>query len=113
MKRIKLVSSNQLNSFFKIARGLPNHFSSSDPRTVELAKFLCELITETMKLYEKRIGNVPDHVVRPSDNLCREVLGSFHKCKVTSRFWFTGVSDSGGAVESSKMKHDEEDKSGS
>jgi hypothetical protein len=78
-------------SKFQIARGLPNHFSSTNPRTVELAKFLCELITETMKVAEKRIENVPEHLKCPDDELCREILGSFHLCKTTSKFWFAEV----------------------
>ena len=77
----------------QIARGLPNHFSSTDPRTVELAKFLCEFLTETIKLYEKRTDNVPEHLQRPDHELCQEVLGSFHLCSTTNQFWLARVTE--------------------
>jgi hypothetical protein len=65
---------------------LPNHFSSTDPRTVILAKYLCELVTEAIKVYEGRSDRLPAEVASPSDELCRKVLGSIHVCKNSGHF---------------------------
>lgn len=75
----------------QIVRGMPNHFSSTDPRTVILAKYICEFITETFKLSEGQIQQVPDEVKRPCEDLPREILAGFHLCKTTSQFWYAQV----------------------
>ena len=41
-----------------VAQGLPNHFSSTDHRSIQLAKFFCEILTESLKLYEKYIPSL-------------------------------------------------------
>ena len=56
-----------------------------------LAKFVCELITETLKLYEDRSQVVPDSIQHPTEELCQEVLGAFHSCQKAEHFWYAKV----------------------
>ena len=48
-------------------------------------------ITETLKVYEGRSEEVPESIQRPSDELCQEILGSFHDCENSSQFWYSKV----------------------
>lgn len=64
-----------------------------------------------MKFYDKQIEKVSEQVQRPSEPLCREVLGSFHVCKSTSHFWFADICKTTGGDEPVKIKP-EEDKTG-
>lgn len=61
MKVVELVSTHRIckcKCFYiylkvfpiQIAKGLPNHLSSTDPRSVFLAKFICDFLTQTMKV---------------------------------------------------------------
>jgi len=76
---------------------------------VILAKFICELITETLKLYEDRIQVVPDPIQHPTEELCQEVLGAFHSCKMSEHFWHAKVWQSNVAVSSPITSKSNED----
>lgn len=73
----------------QMVRGLPNHFNSTDPRTVQLAKFFCEIVTETLKLYEERISDISDELKCPEMELSRDLLTSCHTCDQSKHFWAT------------------------
>ena len=76
-----------------IAKGLPNHLNSTDFRTISLAKFLCDMITESLKFYAGREkGDRLNEEFLNSyldDSLCCDVLGSYQKdcCEAASKFW--------------------------
>ncbi len=72
-----------------LARGLPNHFSSSDGRTVELAKTIGEILTETFKRIsgEENVSDVPDGLLRPQNELCQQLLDLVHSGKASEDFW--------------------------
>ena len=72
----------------RLSAGLPNHFNSTDPRTVILAKFFFQLLTETMKRYENPEEEISDEVSNPRDEICRLVLGTFHICDKSEHFWY-------------------------
>ncbi len=71
-----------------VAQGLPNHFSSSDHRSIQLAKFFCELLTESLKLYEKRIDVIPHTLCNPAEDINHQLLTQgVHKCDNSETFW--------------------------
>ena len=70
-----------------LMQGLPNHFNSSDGRTINLAKFFSQLITDTINFYEKNTA-LPSETQYPDDALCQEVLSCFIECKETKHFWY-------------------------
>ena len=71
-----------------LVKGLPNHFNSADGRTVEMAKYLSEVLTETLKWYGNEAHQLPEHISRPPDEFCAELVrGSIHSCDRTQDFW--------------------------
>ena len=70
-----------------VAQGLPNHFSSTDHRSIQLAKFFCEILTESLKLYEKRSEEIPKTLCQPEDEINQQLLKSVPKCKKSEHFW--------------------------
>ena len=77
----------------QLAKGLPNHLNSTDYRTISLAKMMCELVTESLKVHT---GNGTDEkldrkfIQSLSENeICQDVLMGYHKdcCKEASSFW--------------------------
>ena len=71
-----------------ITQGLPHHFSSTDHRSIQLAKFFCEVITETLKIYEKRSdGQMAASLADPQDEVCQQLLQCIPKHDFTSNFW--------------------------
>ena len=83
-----LSGKGQLSLAERLSAGLPNHFNSTDPRTVILAKFFFQLLTETIKYYEKPEEEVCDELKEPEDEVCRLVLDSFHVCEKSEHFWY-------------------------
>ena len=79
--------SGRLGLAERLSAGLPNHFNSTDPRTVILAKFFFQLLTETMKHYENPGEEICDELAHPEDEMCRLVLDSFHLCDKSEHFW--------------------------
>jgi hypothetical protein len=73
---------------------------------VTLAKFLCGLLLETIKVYDQRSEAVPEEIRRPPEELCQEVLGSFHECKASTQFWYSDIwkSRPNGADESAEFE---------
>ena len=71
--------------------GLPNHFSSTDPRSIQLAKYFCEVVTEFLRFYEGRAedGAVPANVLDPVDPICKDMLAkTYHGgCDESKHFW--------------------------
>ena len=70
-----------------VAQGLPNHFSSTDHRSIQLAKFFCEIITESLKLYEKRSEGIPKTLCQPEEDINQQLLKCVHTCKRSQHFW--------------------------
>lgn len=70
-----------------VAQGLPNHFSSSDHRSIQLAKYFCEILTESLKLYEKRSESIPTTLSGPEEFINQQLLQSCHKCPTAMHFW--------------------------
>jgi len=70
-----------------VAQGLPNHFSSTDHRSIQLAKFFCEILTESLKLYEKRNEEIPQTLRQPEDEINQQLLKSVPNCKKSKHFW--------------------------
>jgi len=74
----------------QIARGLPNHFNSTDYRTVKLARMICELMNETFIFHEKNPEkeakfDASDFI---NDRFCMELLSQFSLCcSLTEKFW--------------------------
>ena len=83
-----ILVQNQMKIIEKLVSGLPNHFNSSDGRTVILAKYFSELITETLNHYGKKDHPIPDQIASPDDPLCRELLHCFHRCETSTGFWY-------------------------
>ncbi len=76
----------------RLVKGTPNHFNSSDPRTVVLAQFLCRLVTDSLSHFDNPEENkIDDEVQTPNDELCRDVLDSFHLCGNSKHFWHRPV----------------------
>ena len=48
-------------------------------------------ITETIKIYEGRSEKVPESIQNPEEELCLEIIGSFHLCKNSRHFWFAEI----------------------
>ena len=92
-----------------ITQGLPHHFSSTDHRSIQLAKFFCEVITETLKIYEKRSGQMAASLAHPQDEVCQQLLQSIPKDKFTSNFWrnFPDIHEPKG-VETHKVETEKE-----
>ena len=84
----------------QMAEGLPNHFNSTDYRTVNLAKMMCDLLTETLKTYEpEKSDSKPEFSAKTylNDGFCLQLLQEFDLCcERTKGFWlkdeFTSVS---------------------
>ena len=70
-----------------VGQGLPNHFSSTDPRSIQLAKFFCEVITESLKCHEKRSEGIPQAIYQPDHEINQDLLRCLHNCKISSVFW--------------------------
>ncbi len=70
-----------------LAGGLPNHFNSSDGRTVELAKYLSEIVMETLRHYKEDDHPLPENLLRPEASICQELLSCLHDCERTKSFW--------------------------
>lgn len=83
-----LSGKGQLALAERLSAGLPNHFNSTDPRTVVLAKFFFQLLTETIKYYENPEEEVCEELNHPEDEMCRLVLDSFHLCDKSEHFWY-------------------------
>ncbi len=74
-----VVRDNEMRLVEMLAKGLPNHFDSSDGRTVVLAKLFSELVTGTLR----RMTNpkeTSDSVVMPEEEICHELLLCIHEC---------------------------------
>jgi len=67
-----------------VMRGLPNHFDTADGRTVELAHYLSQIVTETLK--DKEDGPAVE-LAAPKQELCRELLDSLRECEAAKDFW--------------------------
>ena len=81
-------SLNGQDSIIKfVAQGLPNHFSSTDHRSIQLAKFFCEILTESLKLYEKRTPEIPKALKQPDEEINTQLLRSMHACERADNFW--------------------------
>ena len=81
---------NQTKISLQLAKGLPNHFNSVDFRTVGLAKFLCEILTESLQRYSKTSNEKSDFNLNEyvSDDLPCGVLRTFVSCcSITDKFW--------------------------
>lgn len=76
----------QDNIISLITQGLPNHFSSTDPRSITLAKFFCELLTESLKVYEKRSEEIPTSLIWPQEEINQQLLQSVHNCPAAQHF---------------------------
>ena len=83
-----LSGKGQLPLAERLSVGLPNHFNSTDPRTVVLAKFFFQLLTETIRHFENPKEKVSDELSFPQDEICRLVLDSFHSCDKSEHFWY-------------------------
>jgi hypothetical protein len=83
-----LAGKAQMGVVERLVKGLPNHFNSTDPRTVNLAKFFSQLITDTMKHYQDKEEQIDEEVKNPEEELCRQVLDAFHLCGKTDHFWY-------------------------
>ena len=70
-----------------MTQGLPNHFSSTDHCSIQLAKVFCEILTESLKLYEKRSEEIPKTLCQPEDEINQQLLKCVHKCKTSKHFW--------------------------
>ena len=75
------------HKFGHTIQGLPNHFSSSDHRSIQLAKFFCEIITESLKLYEKRSECIPNSLCQPIEEINQQLLNCLHNCRKSQHFW--------------------------
>ena len=83
----------------QLGKGLPNHFNSTDYRTVKLAQMICDLLTETLKHLEAKLKGAPVEEKDPDkptfkvssyldDGLCYEVIRQYCKCcEKAKSFW--------------------------
>ena len=83
----ELTLQNQDKCIRLITQGLPHHFSSTDHRSIQLAKYFCEVITETLKINEKRSDQMPVSIANPQEELCQQLLQSIPKHEYTCNFW--------------------------
>ena len=83
----KMAQSMQDDIIRFVAQGLPNHFSSTDHRSIQLAKFFCETLTESLKLYEKRSEGIPKTLCQPEEEINQQLLKCVHTCKRSQHFW--------------------------
>ena len=83
----KSVTKNQDMLIRLVGQGLPNHFASTDPRSIHLAKFFCEIITESLKLYENKSDEIPKAIRQPDDQINQDLLQCLHKCDKCLVFW--------------------------
>ncbi len=81
------VTTNESKIIESLVKGLPNHFNSSDGRTVELAKYLSEIITESLKVFANGSHKPPEDLRRPPSQLCSELLQCIHECDRSKEFW--------------------------
>ncbi|CAB4055873.1 unnamed protein product [Lepeophtheirus salmonis] len=77
-----------------LAEGLPHHFSSSDGRTLKLAKFLSDFMIFTLKqcgvVGERNDTEGEGLPINPVDDLSRELLCSYQNCcSLSKNFWYS------------------------
>ena len=90
----KVVLDHQDQLIKWITKGLPNHFTSTDHRSIQLAKYFCEIVTETLKAYDKKEASgleesgLPMTLVRPEEEVNRKMVQSVHhQCRNALAFW--------------------------
>ena len=52
-----------------------------------MAKFFCEILTESLKFYEKKTEEIPGALKTPQEDINIELLKCLHKCEKSSNFW--------------------------
>jgi len=93
------VVKNKMSIVEQLGKGLPNHFNSTDYRTVKLAQMICDLLTETLKHLEAKLKGAPVDEKDPDrpmfkvasyldDGLCYEVIRQYcNCCERAKSFW--------------------------
>ena len=78
----------------QLGKGLPNHFNSTDYRTVKLAKMICDILTESLKhvgggsaAAAKERVDVMSYT--SDDSLCNDVISQYCPdcCQRSQEFW--------------------------
>ena len=54
---------------------------------LQLAKFFCEILTESLKVYEGRSEEIPQSIRRPDEQINQDLLCCVHKCDKAMVFW--------------------------
>jgi len=87
----KVVLDHQDQLIKWITKGLPNHFTSTDHRSIQLAKYFCEIVTETLKAYDKKESSssvLPMTLVKPEEEVNRQMLQRVRcQCHNALAFW--------------------------
>ena len=55
--------------------------------SLQLAKFFCEILTESLKVYERRSEEIPQSIRRPEEPINQDLLFCVHKCDKSMVFW--------------------------
>ena len=98
------VVKNKMSIVEQLGKGLPNHFNSTDYRTVKLAQMICDLLTETLKHLEAKLKGAPVDEKDPDrpmfkvasyldDGLCYEVIRQYCNCCERAKSFWMGKKD--------------------
>ena len=108
----KVVLDHQDQLIKWITKGLPNHFTSTDHRSIQLAKYFCEIVTETLKAYDKKESSsvLPMTLVKPEEEVNSQMLQRVRcQCHNALAFWsMFGKEEETDVVTKVKVKEDKD-----
>ena len=106
----KVVLTSQMRLVELLVRGLPNHYNSTDPRTVTLAKFFSQILTESIKKFADPNHELSEDALRTEDDLCVETLEAIHDCSKTKTFPVANVKVNANKMERMDLNEGQEEK---